>query len=375
MIEITSNNSFLNLKNELSQLNINSSFLSYAFHSSLETSGSVGKNTGWVPFPIIAKSEGKIVGFMPIYLKEHSYGEYVFDWSWAEAFHKSGLNYYPKMISAIPFSPITGSRIIADNLDIKKMMIKALEKILLDHKISSCHILFPSKQDADLFKDMGWLQREGVQFRWENKNYDNYAQFLSNLSHNKRKKIKQERKKINNLSIDVSVKQGKLISSEDIEFFYACYCNTYMLHNSSPYLTKEFFYQLNNNMPNNIVLMIAEQGGKRLASALNIISEQCLYGRYWGALEYIPGLHFELCYYAGQEFCIQNQLKYFEGGAQGEHKLARGFDPFKTYSNHFIANSEFKSAIESFLSKEKTHMTMYANELEERSAFKKSPPN
>jgi len=309
---------------------------------------------------------------MPIYLKEHSYGEYVFDWSWAEAFHKSGLNYYPKMISAIPFSPITGSRIIADNLDIKKMMIKALEKILLDHKISSCHILFPNEQDTNLFKNMGWLQREGVQFRWENKNYDNYAQFLSNLSHNKRKKIKQERKKINNLNIEVTVKQGNLILSEDIEFFYSCYCNTYILHNSSPYLTKEFFYQLNNDMPNSIVLMIAEQGGKRLATALNIISEQTLYGRYWGALEYIPGLHFELCYYAGQEFCIQNQLKYFEGGAQGEHKLARGFDPFKTYSNHFIANSEFKSAIESFLSKEKAHMTMYANDLDERSAFKKT---
>jgi uncharacterized protein len=371
MIEITSSNSFLNLKNELSELKINSSFLSYDFHSALETSGCVGKSSGWIPFPIVARSEGKVVGFMPIYLKEHSYGEYVFDWSWAEAFHKSGLNYYPKMISAIPFSPITGRRIIADNIDIKKMMVKALEKILLDHKISSCHILFPNEEDASLFKDMGWLQREGVQFRWENKDYDNFEQFLSNLSHNKRKKIKQERKKINNLNIEVTIKQGNLILDEDIEFFYSCYCNTYLLHNSSPYLTKEFFYQLNNNIPNKLVFIFAQQEGKRVASALNIISEHSLYGRYWGALEYIPGLHFEICYYAGQEFCIQNKLKYFEGGAQGEHKLARGFDPFKTFSNHFIANSEFKSAIESFLSKEKTHMTMYADELEERSAFKK----
>ena len=370
MIEITSANSFLTLKNELSELKINSSFLSYGFHSALETSGSVGKNSGWIPFPIVAKSEGKMVGFMPIYLKEHSYGEYVFDWSWAEAFHKSGLNYYPKMISAIPFSPITGKRIISDNNDIKKMMVKALEKILLDHKISSCHILFPNEQDAFLFNDMGWLQREGVQFRWENKDYDNFEQFLSNLSHNKRKKIKQERKKINNLNIEVITKQGNFILDEDIEFFYACYCNTYMLHNSSPYLTKEFFYQLNNNMPNKLVFIFAQKEGKRIASALNIISEQSLYGRYWGSLEYIPSLHFELCYYAGQEFCIRNKLKYFEGGAQGEHKLARGFDAFKTYSNHFIANSEFKVAIESFLSKEKKYMDIYSNELEERSPYK-----
>jgi len=372
MIEITFSNSFSSLRDELSQLKINSSFLSYEFHNALESSGSVGKNSGWIPFPIIAKSEGKIVGFMPIFLKEHSYGEYVFDWSWAEAFHKSGLNYYPKMISAIPFSPITGKRIIADNLVIKKMMVQALENILLDHKISSCHILFPDQQDAKLFEDMGWLQREGVQFRWENKKYENFEQFLSSLSHNKRKKIKQERNKIKNLNIDVSVKQGSLIKKKDIEFFYACYCNTYRMHNSPPYLTKEFFHQLNKNMPNKLVIIIAERGGKKIASALNIISEDSLYGRYWGALEYIPNLHFELCYYVGQEFCIQNKLKYFEGGAQGEHKLARGFDAFKTYSNHFIANSVFKGAIENFLTKEKTHMEVYASELEERSPYKRN---
>ena len=370
MIEITSSNSYTNLKEQLSELNISSTFLSYEFHNTLETSGSVGKNSGWIPFPIIAKSDQKTIGFMPIYLKENSYGEYVFDWSWAEAFHKSGLNYYPKMISAIPFSPITGSRIIADNLDIKKMMVKALEKILLDHKISSCHILFPNQQDAFLLKEMGWLQREGVQFRWENKNYNSFEQFLSNLSHNKRKKIKQERKKINSFDIKVTVKQGSSIREEDIEFFYACYCNTYLMHNSSPYLTKEFFYKLHESMSEKLVLIVENKEGKKIASALNIISENSLYGRYWGAIEYIPSLHFELCYYVGQEFCIQNKLKYFEGGAQGEHKLARGFDAFKTYSSHFIANSEFKVAIENFLGKEKKHMAIYTNELEERSPFK-----
>ena len=182
------------------------------FHSALETSGSVGKKFRLDSLSqLLLNQRGKMVGFMPIYLKEHSYGEYVFDWSWAEAFHKSGLNYYPKMISAIPFTPITGRRIVAESIDIKRMMVKALEKILLDHKISSCHILFPNEEDTFLFNEMGWLQREGVQFRWENKGYDNFEQFLSNLSHNKRKKIKQERKKINNLNIEVITKQGNLI--------------------------------------------------------------------------------------------------------------------------------------------------------------------
>ena len=185
MVSFKEYESFLNLPNSVDQLIGDNYFWNLNLLKDLESSKSIGGDTGWEIKSICMFDHEALVGFIPMFIKHHSYGEYVFDWSWAEAFHKSGLNYYPKMISAIPFSPITGSRIIADNLDIKKMMVKALEKILLDHKISSCHILFPNQQDAFLLKEMGWLQREGVQFRWENKNYNSFEQFLSNLSHNK----------------------------------------------------------------------------------------------------------------------------------------------------------------------------------------------
>ena len=184
MIEIVSSNTFHSLSLPNVDNMSHNPFLDIKFFLALEDSNSIGKDTGWIAFPIVAKNNNETVGFMPIFLKEHSYGEYVFDWSWAEAFHKSGLNYYPKMISAIPFTPITGRRIIAESIDIKRMMVKALEKILLDHKISSCHILFPNEEDTFLFNDMGWLQREGVQFRWENKDYDNlqYYELIQNPS-------------------------------------------------------------------------------------------------------------------------------------------------------------------------------------------------
>jgi len=371
MIEITSYPSYTQLKKSLTNLLIESPFLDLCFFEALEASKSIGGETGWRSFPIVATKEAEVVGFMPVFLKSHSYGEYVFDWSWAEAFERHGLSYYPKMISAIPFTPITGKRIVAKDPEIKKLMIKALEKILAEHKISSCHILFPEKEDSDLFNSMGWLLREGVQFKWENKSYPSFNVFLSDLSHNKRKKIKQERRKVLESGIKAVVKTGNEIEKEDIDFFYLCYCKTYELHGSSPYLTKEFFLKLFESMPDKLVFIFARRGGENIASALNIIGSDTLYGRYWGALEYVPSLHFELCYYQGQEFCIANKISYFEGGAQGEHKLARGFKPFKTFSNHFIANKDFSSAINDFLDKEANHMNHYVNELDERSPFKK----
>jgi predicted N-acyltransferase len=371
MIEITSYKSYTELKIFLNDLLVDSPFLDLHFFEALEYSKSIGGVTGWKSFPIVATKDKEVVGFIPIFLKSHSYGEYVFDWSWAEAFESHGLSYYPKMISAIPFTPITGKRIVSKDPEIKKLMIKALEKILVEHKISSCHILFPEKEDSDLFTSMGWLYREGIQFKWENKLYSSFNNFLSDLSHNKRKKIKQERRKIIESGIKVDIKTGTEIEKEDIDFFYLCYCKTYELHRSSPYLTKEFFFKLFESMPDKLVFIFARRNNENIASALNIIGADTLYGRYWGAIEYVPNLHFELCYYQGQEFCIDNKINYFEGGAQGEHKLARGFKPFKTFSNHFIANKDFSSAINDFLDKEVNHMNIYANELDERSPFKK----
>ena len=371
MIEIISGSSYSELNKSINQLDTNSPFLDINFFIALEKSKSIGKNTGWISFPIIAKNNNDIIGFMPIFLKEHSYGEYVFDHSWADAFQQHGLNYYPKMISAIPFTPLTGRRLLANDIEVKKAMIKAIEKILVEYKISSCHILFPNKKDHELFNEMGWLARKGVQFKWHNDSYQTFNDFLQTLSHNKRKKIKQERKKIEKNGITIDRKQGADITSEDIDFFYECYCETYRLHSSTPYLKKSFFNELVKTMPNNLLIIFAKKNGVKVASAFNIIGEDSLYGRYWGALEFFSGLHFELCYYQGQEFCIENKIKYFEGGAQGEHKLARGFKPFDTYSNHYIAQPDFRVAISNFLNDELSRINEYSNELEERTPYKK----
>lgn len=370
MVEVFSSTSFVGLDFSSNKFTDNA-FLSNEFFLALEKSKSIGKDTGWIPFPIIAKEDGVVVGCMPIFLKEHSYGEYIFDWAWAEAFQRHGLNYYPKLLCAIPFTPVTGPRILAKNKEVQVLLIKALEKIMHQHKISSCHILFTNPDDQKILNKAGWMHRQGVQFRWKNKNYKNFDDFLSTLSYRKRKKIRQERKKIDGFNLTIEKKTGSKISEEDLCFMYRCYCQTYTQHHSSPYLTKEFFLTLHKLMPEKLLLIQAYEDKIPLASALNIISNNKLYGRYWGSMQYIPNLHFELCYYQGQEYCIENNLEFFEGGAQGEHKIARGFSPFDTFSSHYIVNEEFKKAINRFLDEEENRMNIYMDELEERLPFKK----
>jgi predicted N-acyltransferase len=369
MLEVFSSTTFVGLDYSPNEFTDNS-FLSNEFFLSLEKSKSIGKGTGWIPFPIIVKEGGVVVGCMPIFLKEHSYGEYIFDWAWAEAFQRHGLNYYPKLVCAIPFSPVTGPRILAKNKEVKDLLVKALEKIMHQHKISSCHFLFTNKDDQKILNKAGWMHRQGVQFRWENKEYKNFDDFLKTLSHRKRKKIRQERKRVDGYNLTILRKLGSNISKEDLCFMYECYCQTYALHHSSPYLTKDFFITLHKLMPEKLLIIQASKDHVPIASALNIISDNKLYGRYWGAIEYIPNLHFELCYYQGQEFCIENSLEFFEGGAQGEHKIARGFAPFDTFSSHYIVNNEFREAISNFLNEEENRMNIYMEELEERLPFK-----
>ena len=369
MIEVISKTNFADLESHFDHLPDNT-FLSYAFFNALEKSLSIGKGTGWIPFPIIASEEGRVIGFLPTFIKEHSYGEYVFDWAWAEAFQGHGLSYYPKLVCAIPFTPISGPRILAENVEAKRALIKSLEKIMHQHKISSCHFLFTSLEDQQILTESGWMHRQGVQFRWINRGYKNYDDFLATLSHHKRKKIKQERKKLNSLSLRVIRKTGKNITDEDLSFFYQCYCHTYTDHNSTPYLSYDFFNRIFKEIPHKILLVIAYDEEGPVGSALNILDNDNLYGRYWGAIKYIPYLHFELCYYQGQEYCIENNLSIFEGGAQGEHKLARGFEPFDTFSSHYIVNEQFRDAIGRFLEEEGGRMNIYTNELEERSPYK-----
>ena len=344
--------------------------LSHTFLSALEHSGSVGQGTGWNPYPLIVKQNNQLIGAMPLYLKSHSYGEYVFDWAWADAYQRSGLDYYPKLLSAIPFSPITSARLLASNDEVKALMIDAMEGAMQQHKLSSAHVIFPDDADAAQLEAAGWLKRSGVQFRWQNKNYSNFEEFLATLSHDKRKKIHQERKKINAAGVVCKHIKGAEASQSDWDFFYACYSNTYRQHHSTPYLTRAFFAEIGNTMPQHILLITAEIDGKPVASTLNIYNQNTLYGRYWGATQFVSGLHFELCYYQAQQFCIAENITFFEGGAQGEHKLARGFEPRPTCSYHKIAHPDFELAIQQFLQREQAGIAAYTSELEERVPFK-----
>lgn len=344
--------------------------ISHAFLSALENSGSVGQGTGWVPRPLIVRLNNRLVGAMPLYLKSHSYGEYVFDWAWADAYQRSGLDYYPKLLSAIPFSPITSSRLLSHQPQVQLLMIEALENMLHQHQLSSAHVLFPDEVSALQLAAVGWLKRTGVQFRWQNKNYHDFEDFLTTLSHDKRKKIHQERKKIKQAGVVCRHIKGIEATADDWDFFYQCYSNTYREHHSTPYLTRNFFQEIGKNMPESILLIVAEIEGKPIASTLNIYNQHTLYGRYWGATQFVSGLHFELCYYQAQQFCIAENITYFEGGAQGEHKLARGFEPRPTCSYHKIAHPDFEAAIQQFLNREGEGVAAYTTELEQRIPFK-----
>jgi predicted N-acyltransferase len=355
---------------EWNDLTKSNPFLRLEFFQSLEASKSIGEGTGWHPFPAIVIDQGSLVGASPIFLKEHSYGEYVFDWSWAEAYQKYGKNYYPKIASCIPFTPATGPRIFGLDLSIKKNIVVQIEELAYENKMSSSHILFCNESEKDIFGDPKWMLREGVQFKWFNKNYNNFAEFLSQLSHDKRKKIKQERKKIHDLGLKIKKIKGPEISESDLDFFYACYCNTYQDHHSHPYLTRIFFSLIKESMPENLLLILAYEGDLPVAASFFIYDDKNLYGRYWGSKSFYPGLHFELSYYQGQEFCIENRIVSFEGGAQGEHKLARGFEPFNTFSFHRIFDEKFELAIKDFLRREKTGIDQYTNELNERAPYK-----
>lgn len=350
--------------------------LSHAFLSALEVSNSVGAGTGWQAAPMLVFDDDQLIGGIPLYVKSHSYGEYVFDWAWAEAYQRSGLNYYPKLIAAIPFTPITSQRLLIapghNAAPIQSLMIEALEEVMHNNQFSTAHVLFPDENSATALKQAGWLQRHGVQFQWENQGLQNFEEFLAQLTQEKRKKIRQERKKVAASGVVCHRIKGADISEEQWDFFYQCYRNTYLAHRSTPYLTPAFFKQIALSMPQHILLVMAYIDGIAVASALNFYDQHTLYGRYWGCLQYVPNLHFELCYYQAQEFCIAENIQYFEGGAQGEHKLARGFKPKATCSFHKVAHPEFATAIEDFVIREAQGMAEYTNELEDRAPFKSS---
>jgi predicted N-acyltransferase len=345
-------------------------FLRHAFLNALETTGCATEDSGWTPHHITLWQGRTLCGAMPLYLKTHSYGEYVFDWSWAEAYHKHGLRYYPKLLSAVPFTPATGPRLLAATAGERRALVDAAFALAASTRSSSLHILLPTAEQAAELEARGMLIRSSVQFHWENRGYADFDAFLAGMSHDKRKKIKQERRKVREAGVTFERLTGREVHEDDIAFFTACYNRTYRQHYSTPYLNRAFFDALIGAMPDNVLLVIGRRGGKRIAAALNVFTPAALYGRYWGATEFHSGLHFETCYYQAIEFCIERGIALFEGGAQGEHKLARGLLPVRTLSAHWLAHPQFASAVEHFLARERNGIGVYLDELNEHSPFR-----
>jgi len=352
-------------------------FLKYEFLNALEEAGCVGGETGWqVAHLIVKDSSSVIVGAMPMYLKQHSYGEFVFDWAWAEAYQQHGLNYYPKCLSAIPFTPVQGSRLLVkDNHDknsIQEVLLNGLKEIAIQNELSSIHVLFPMANELKALVEHEFMLRDSVQFHWQNQGYENFEHFLSALNMKRRKNIRRERSEVLSYGITFSHIPGQESSDADWEFFYRCYANTYIEHGSQPYLNPELFKLLVQKMPENLHLIIASKYGSPIASALLIVDKENAnaYGRYWGSIEYIPCLHFELSYYQAIEYCIREGIQTLEGGAQGEHKMARGFLPKTIQSAHWLADEQFSNAVKLYLKREQAGMAAYVDELAEHTPLK-----
>lgn len=346
-------------------------FLSYAFLHALHASGSASPDTGWQPqFLLLFDEQDALAAALPLYVKGHSYGEYVFDWAWADAYQRHGLDYYPKLLSAIPFTPVAGARLMARDADARAALVDVLCATQRATEVSSTHVLFPPEDEAQQLRDAGFLLRSGVQFHWLNGGYRSFDDFLATLEQKKRKNIRAERRKVAEAGVTLRRVRGVDATREDWVLFNRCYRNTYREHHSTPYLNLDFFLRIGETMPDNILLVIAQKEGRAIAASLVIHDADTLYGRYWGALEHVPCLHFETAYYQPLEFCIEQGIATFEGGAQGEHKMARGFLPTRTWSAHWLAHPSFADAVERFLEREAGGIDDYMDELNERNPFR-----
>ena len=412
-------------------------FMRHEYLAALQTSGSATPETGWTPCFVTLWQGETLAGACALYLKAHSYGEYVFDWAWANAYQQHGLDYYPKAVVAVPFTPVPGARLLARNAAERTLLVKALVAWCEEEKLSSLHLLFASDDDVAACEDMGLMLRHTVQFHWTNRTptlvaspaalqpkkatptrdghsedsplapgngvpdaalrpraFRDFDDFLMSLSQEKRKKIRQERRKVLDAGITFRWSLGKDISQADWDFFYRCYERTYLEHGNAPYLSRDFFQRMADNMPKNWLLFVAEHGSRPIATSLIAVSARpdcasgqnndqnlpteedrstqglTAYGRYWGALARVDCLHFEACYYQPLQWCIEHGFQRFEGGAQGEHKMARALLPVKTTSAHWLAHPSFADAIERFLAREGAGIDNYMEDLERRSPFK-----
>lgn len=355
-------------------------FLRHEFLSAMETTGCVCPKTGWLPQHLVIYEadplQGRLLGALPMYLKNHSYGEYVFDWAWANAYAHAGEKYYPKLVVSVPFTPVGGPRLLvatgSDSARIRAELIQGATRHMQETGASSLHWLFVTDEDARLLETEGCLLRTGFQFHWSNPGYRDFEDFLSTFTAEKRKKIKRERRHVQEAGIVMEILTSAAVTSAHWDIFYEFYISTIRAHDAYAYLTREFFHRLGETMRDQVVLVLARKEGKYVAGALNLRGAETLYGRYWGSSGEFHSLHFETCYYTAIEYSIAQGLRSFEAGAQGHHKLARGFTPVVTRSAHRLTHPEFSRAVADYLARERFDVDLYVNELNEHVPFKKT---
>lgn len=344
-----------------------SPLLASSFFNCLETSGCIGDGTGWWPNHLLLSDEVGLQGIIPAYIKSHSWGEFVFDWSWAEAYEQHGLEYYPKLVCTIPFTPISSDKLISTSLGHGDVLEKLTDHCL-EQAIHSWHMLFCPRIEK---LPINVFERHTVQFHWFNRDYTDFDDFLSYFTARKRKNTHKERQSITEQGIEVRHFSGHEIGEKELDFFFLCYQQPYLKRGHKPHLNKLFFALLVERFADNILLIVAMHRNRYVASALFIVDDKQLYGRYWGCVEEFDNLHFELCYYQGIEFCIENKMACFNPGAQGEHKIRRGFEPVITYSYHWVSNVAFRAAIKDFCYRERQHLQRYFNACQKALPFKK----
>jgi len=349
-------------------------FIQHEFLAALESAGCVSARTGWQPQHLLVFGQETLLAVMPLYIKSHSYGEYVFDFQWANAFHQSGFEYYPKLLTAIPFTPCAGARLCIGNgvsAEIKSVLVDKVIQHAKQLGMSSWHLLFPEKNQISENENPDFMRRLSMQYHWYNKNYLSFEGYLGRCKMKQRKNIKRERRKITDAGVELDVVEGKDINQALWQQFFYFYQRTYTKRSGNTgYLTRPFFDQIGETMPDKIMMIVAKFNEKVIATSLFFKDDSNLYGRYWGAESEYDFLHFEACYYQGIDYCIQNKLEHFDAGAQGEHKIQRGFEPIETYSYHWINDERFAQAIQKFVVEEAHYVKQGIDELSKKLPFK-----
>ncbi len=352
-------------------------FLRHEFLSSIEASGSVGPGTGWQPHHAVIYDDTRLIAALPLYEKTNSWGEFVFDFAWANAYQQAGLNYYPKLVSAIPFTPVTGPRFLTspdhDVAPLMDLLIETIQQFATAQGISSWHVLFPPADNGETLARHGLLLRKDCQFHWHNRGYSSFDDFLGELRSVKRKKLCRERRRIQESGVTFRTLSGADLTADLWNDIMPLYANSFLRRGHTPYLNEEFFNLVTACMPEQVLVVLAEHQNEPIASAIFFRSEDTLFGRYWGSSARYHSLHFETCYYQGIDYCIEHGLAHFEPGTQGEHKISRGFEPTETWSAHWLSQPQFADAIDTFLNRERAYTDDYIEAVRDHIPFRRDP--